>query len=194
MKNNIKTIREKLRIYSSSIIDAALLDQILQKFAPNYTRSDLCDKGLITPLKRGKYYFNNLSKEIITPYAVWGIYMKWEMYAFWWLAVYNKYWLTTQVPEWYTIYNTKISGKKYIGNSKFIFKRQRESFFYWIESKKSNGIEYNILSPERAFIERIKEYDSIKNVPKNIDTKKLKEMAKTYTPKTVQSKIQDICI
>jgi hypothetical protein len=71
----IEKVREKLEAYGKAYVNAELLNKILSKFAPNYTISQLCDKGLLTPIKRGKWYLNNQSKAYIDPYVVGSLYM-----------------------------------------------------------------------------------------------------------------------
>ena len=70
MKPTSTIIREKLRLYRKGYISIETLEKILSKFAPNYSVSQLCDKRLITPIKRGKWYINNESTEYIDPYIV----------------------------------------------------------------------------------------------------------------------------
>lgn len=187
-------IRKKLDAYASPYIDAELLQKILSKFAPNYTVSQLCDKGLIAPIKRGKWYMNNESREFSNPYIVGSLYMGDAIYAFGGLAVYNLYSLSTQVPEWYTIYNTKVSGQKKFGNVKLIFVRQRESFFYGIETKEHKGFSYRVMSRERAFIEALKEKKRFDFLPYGIRPDELKKLAKTHASITVNSMIAKICL
>jgi hypothetical protein len=115
-------------------------------------------------------------------------------YCFWWLWAYNTYWFSTQVIEWYTVYNTKISWNRIIWKTKFIFKKQKPSFFYWIINKKSLDYEYKIFSVERAFIQLLKEGKIFKELPKNIDKEKILKLAKKYAPKTIFSKIEKLCI
>lgn len=192
--NNLEKIREKLRIYNKKIIDRVLLEKILIKFAPNYSVRQISNLGIISPLKRGKYYFNNLGNDFINPYIIWALYMEDNLYVYGGLWIYNHYSFTTQIAEWYTIYNTKISGKKIIWNTKIIFKRQRESFFYGVDIKKFDKINYNIMSPERAFIERMKEWDYFSEIPNNVNTKKLIRLAEKNATKTIQVKIKKLCL
>jgi hypothetical protein len=192
--NTLENIREKLRLYDKKIIEREFIEKILTKFAPNYSVTQISNLGLISPLKRGKYYFNNLGRELVSSYSIGGVYMKWEIYAFWWLSVYNMYGFTTQVAEWYTVYNTKISGKKVIWTAKFIFKRQRESFFYGIEMQTRNTIVYSIMTPERAFIERLKEWFDFSSLPQSVDSKKLLSLSKNNASGTIISKIEKLCL
>ena len=150
--NKIAKIREKLDLYWESYVKEEFLQKILDKFAPNYTITQLCNIWLITPIKRGKVYINNKYNAYVNPFVVWDLYMGKELYMFWWLWIYNRYSLTEQVAERYTIYNTKISWKKIIWNSKFIFVRQRENFFYWWKKEKFKEYSYETMTIERAFI------------------------------------------
>ena len=193
MNNQIKKIREKLDLYAKKYIDREMLEKILTKFGPSYSVQDISRKWLITPLKRGKYYMNNLSREYKDPFKTADMYFEWDIYAFGWLGVYAMYGYSTQVIERYTVYNTKISGERIIGNVKFIFSKQRESFFYGIVSKKNNIGTYKVMSPERAFIQMLKEWKTFKNIPENIDASKLLTLAKKYATKNLFDEISQLC-
>lgn len=194
MVNQIQRVREKLDYYWKKIIDKELLEKILNKFAPSYDITDISRKKIISPLKRGKYYINNISKDIENPFKIADMYFEWDIYMFWWLWVYNMYDFSTQLIEWYTVYNTKFSGERIIWKNKFIFKKQRNSFFYWNIINKNWNDRYKVMSIERAFIQMIKEWRIINSIPNNIDYKKLLTMAKKYSSKTVVSKIENLCI
>jgi len=109
IKNKIAKIREKLDVYGKAYIDSLLLQKILNKFAPNYTITQLVSQKLITPIKRWKLYINNRTKDYINPFIIWDLYMWDNLYMFWWMMIYNRYGLSEQIAEWTTIYNTKIS-------------------------------------------------------------------------------------
>lgn len=192
--NQIKKIREKLAFYEEVFIPRAVLEKLILKFAPSYTISDLCRKKVISPLKRwGDIYINNLSRDIQDPYQTAKLYFEDELYAFGGLGVYASYGYSTQVIEWYTVYNTRISGERIIGNSKFIFRKQRESFFYGITSAKNKFGSYQILSRERAFIQMLREWKTWNTIPKDIDTKKLLDLAKKYASAKIYKQIQSLC-
>ena len=192
--NTIELIREKLRLYDKKIISREMLEKILIKFGVNYSISQISNLWLITPLKRGKYYFNNLWREFINPYVVWDYYMGEDLYTYGWLGVYNLYWFTTQLADWQTIYNTKISGKKIIWKHKIIFKRQRQSFFYGINTLHFENKSYKIMSPERAFIERLKEWVAFTELPPKVDRDILLQMSKKHASKTIHNKIHTLCL
>lgn len=194
IKNDIAIVREKLDNYQKPYIEVDLLQKILNKFAPNYTIANLSHLWLITLVKRGKVYINNKTHDFINPFVVWNLYMWDEIYCFGWLWVYNRYSLTEQIAEWLTIYNTKVSGKKVIWNNKFIFKRQRKSFFYWIKKEKFENCTYNIMTIERAFIEMLKEWKTFGELPYWIDKKKLQSLANKYASKKIISLINKLCI
>lgn len=194
MNNKIKIIREKLNTYWKIFIDKDLLQKILNKFAPNYTINDLSFMWLIIPIKRGKSYINTFSKEVQDHFKVGDTYFEWWQYMFWWLGIYNQYWFSTQVVEWHTIYNTKVSWKRIIWNNKFILKKQIDSFFYWSKTIKEWNSTYKIMSPERAFIQMIKEWADVFEVPKSIDKKKLIKMSSKYTSKRINNIIKKICL
>jgi hypothetical protein len=74
-ENKIAIIREKLEVYSKAYISSEKLSRLLEKFAPNYSISQLCNYGLISPIKRGKWYMNKRSRDFINPYIVGSLYM-----------------------------------------------------------------------------------------------------------------------
>ena len=194
MKNTISIIRDKLDIYSKPYIQFEYIQKILEKFGMNYNITQLCNKEILIPIKRGDWYINNKSKDYINPYIVWSLYMWNEIYTFWGLSAYNLYGLSTQVAEWYTIYNTKISWKKIIWNSKFLFIRQRESFFYGIKNVKSEGYMYSIMTPERAFIQLLKEKKNFNIIPYWINSSKLTKLADKYCSKNIINSVKKICL
>lgn len=193
-ENKIAIIREKLEVYNKAYISTQKLSRLLEKFAPNYSISQLCNYGLISPIKRGKWYLNKRSREFINPYVVGSLYMWDEIYMYGWMSVYNSYWISEQISEKYTIYNTKISGEKIIWNIPFIFKRQRVSFFYGLTDTEINGNSYKLMSPERAFIQAIKEKKKFKKIPVSIDKNKLLTLAEKNASKTVLTSIKKLCI
>jgi hypothetical protein len=191
MNNQIKIIREKLFAYWKISINKNFLEKILSKFAPSYKIKNLTSEWIIIPIKRGKSYINTYSKKIQNPFEIGDIYFEWWKYMFWWLWVYNKYWFTTQVVEWHTIYNTKISWKKIIWKNKFIFKKQVENFFYWSIKIKKRDYEYKIMSKERAFIQMIKEWAEVFKIPENINIKKILKMSEKHTSKRIDLFLRD---
>lgn len=69
-KNAIALVREKLDLYRKPYIDADFLQKILNAFAPNYTIKQLCNLGIVRPIKRGKWYMNQKSREFISPFVI----------------------------------------------------------------------------------------------------------------------------
>lgn len=193
MNNQIKIIREKLELLDK-IITKELLDKLLNKFAPSYKIKDISSLKLISPLKRWKYYINNINKQFENPYEMIKKYFEGEKYVFWWLGIYNMYWFSTQVAEWHTVYNTKISWNRIIWKTKFIFRKQRESFFYGNVINKNWDNKYNVMSEQRAFIQIIKEWQKVKNIPYNVNKDSLLQLAEKYSSKNIVSKIKQICI
>jgi len=194
MNNQISIIREKLRLIDEKFIDKTILNKLLTKFALSYTIKDLCSLWIISPLKRWKIYINNLSNKLEDPFVIADLYFGWKDYCFGWLWVYNMYSFSTQVIEWYTVYNLEVSWDRIIWWTKFIFKKQKPSFFYWIIKAKSWLNKYLVFSPERAFIQLLKEWKNFNEIPYNINVETLLKMAKKYAPKTIFSKIEKLCI
>lgn len=114
------------------------------------------------------------------------------------IYAYNQYGFTTQVPEWIEVYSDTYHGKKLFHNVKIIFRRARPSFFFDKLEKKSMGIRYYIMSPERALLELIKKTNGkmefIDNLPKNINFKRLKKIAYEHSSKRVQNLINNLII
>ncbi|MDD3262583.1 MAG: hypothetical protein PHR61_01945 [Candidatus Absconditabacteria bacterium] len=194
MENKIAIIREKLTICGQTFVQKDFLTKILDKFAPNYSIEDLCTKGLLTPIKRDKRYINNKSRSFVNPFVVGALYMGDDTYMFGGLSIYNRYGFSEQVAERYTIYNTKYSGKKIIGPCKFIFVRQRESFFYGGIEQKVDKYLYKVMSKERVFIQFIKENKKFDTLPSTINKKQLQTLAKKYVSKNLYTKISALCL
>jgi hypothetical protein len=192
--NQIKKIREKLDSYGKIFISRENLEKLTTKFSPSYTVTDLCRKKVITPIKRsGNMYINNMSKEVQDPYQTASLYFQGEIYTFGGLGVYATYGYSTQMIEWYTVYNTHVSGKRIIGNVKFIFLRQREWFFYGITTASNKFGQYQVMSPERAFIQMLREGKKWEEIPNNIDRKILLSLSKQYASKALYAKILALC-
>ncbi len=192
--NVIARVREKLDLYGKPYIDAVFLQKILDKFAPNYSIKQLCNLNLVRPIKRSTWYVNTKTREFINPFVIGGLYMGEEMYAFGGMAVYNRYSLSEQIAENYTIYNTKLSGTREIAGIRFYFVRQRESFFYGIKTEKLGAYSYEIMTPERACIQMLREGKTFRNIPKSVQQTKLVHLAEKYASKNLQSQIQQLCI
>jgi hypothetical protein len=193
-KNKLAILREKLKIYNEKYLDKDFLDKLLEKFAPNYKIRDLVRYGLIKVIKRWKYYLNNLSDELENPYKIIDLYFEWKTYMFWWLWVYNMYDFSTQIIDRFTVYNTTFSWEKKICNYRYIFKKERPSFFYGMTTVKSWNYTYKVMSPERAFIQMLKEWKKFNNLPLKVKKTKLLNLAKKYAPKYILSKIKEICL
>lgn len=194
---NTDILKEKLNYYGKSIIDKTTLLEIIKRRTPTYTIAEACKRGIVSPLKKWSYYFvqrsgNNygvFAKSL--PYEIGAYYCEWISYAFGGLGIYNTYGFTTQLAERYTIYNTRYVGTKKIGKFKYIFKKVRESFFWWIEESKDYWAK--VLSPERALIQLIKEdwsKEFLRQKPYWIKINILLELASKYTSKNLLSKVK----
>ena len=187
-------IREKLDLIGEKYLTKEVVDILRGKFAPSYTISQLCDTGMVSPLKRWVAYINNINRDIEDPYRIADIYFWSSLYAFGWLGVYQMYGYSTQLIEWYTVYNTQIAWERIIGKTKYIFRKQREGFFtYGCTTAQSGNTAYRVISKERAIIQMIGEWKIFKELPQNIDKKLLLEMAKNFTSKTLYSTIKTLC-
>lgn len=186
-------IREKLDLIGEKYLWRGLIEKLISKFAPSYTISQLCDTGIISPLKRWSWYINNINRTIEDPYQIADFYFEKETYMFGGLGVYQMYGYSTQLVDWHTVYNTQISAERIIGKTRFIFRKQRESFFYGITTAESNGVRYNIMSRERACIQMISEWKTFRTLPRGVDRDKLIDMAEKYTSKSTQALIKKLC-
>ena len=193
MNNQIKIIRDKLTAYSKVFIDKELLNKLLTKFAPSYKISDLTLKWLIIPVKRGKSYINTFSKNAQDHFQVGDLYFEWKDYMFGGLGLYNQYWFSAQVVEWHTVYNTTVSWKRIIWKNKFIFKKQIKSFFYWAYTLKYWNASCIIMSPERAFIQFVKDWMEVLDIPNRVNKEKLLIMSKKNASKRVHNIIKNLC-
>ncbi len=195
MSTKIGSVKERLRISNRKFLDKETVQKMIDAFLPWYKISDLCNRKLITPIKKCDTYLNLFYRGFVDPYVIWSIYFGDKPYVFGWLQLNNSYHFTTQVPERYTIYNTTTSGEKIIGNAKFIFKQVRPPFFYGIQKKKIDGRVINIMSPERALIQMIREWASlefVQTLPDNVDKKNILKMAEHHTNKSILEKIKTL--
>lgn len=71
--------------------------------------------------------------------------------------------------------------------------RQREGFFYGLETKKKGDFSYNIMTPERALIELIKEKKTFTVLPYGIRRAELKKLAKENTSQSINNVIEKLC-
>ena len=191
--NQIAKIREKLDIYSKPYIEVSMIQKILDKFAPSYSIKDLCNKWLLTPIKRGAWYLNNRSREVANPFVIGGLYMWESLYTFGGMCVYNRYSLSEQIATRYTIYNTLISWEREIAWVRYIFIRQRESFFYGIKSESLGEYIYSIMTIERAVIEMMREDKVFRSLPFGVSPLSLIKLAEQYASQKIQNTIKELC-
>lgn len=204
MNNQIKTVRDKLRIYEKPFINSNFLKEILKKFAPSYTISQLCSRKILFPIKKGEIYFNTECdrKMILLGTTILAQYFQNDpYYAVGWIDLYNQYGYTTQIANKITVYNRYVSWEKTIAKISFIFKKERESFFYGIEKHDAQWYgTYNQFSPERSLLQLLKDtkwkpefaediYNLIRH--KNINLEKLQQLALQYNSRSTQILLQD---
>ncbi len=190
----LSRIREKLDLIGEKYLVKETLDRLIEKFAPSYTISQLCDTSMISPLKRWVRYINNINRDIEDPYRIADLYFWLEPYMFGGLGVYQMYGYSTQLIEWYTVYNTQISGERIIGKTKYIFRKERPSFFYGVTAAESSNITYRVMSRERAMIEMLREGKTFRTLPRGIDRDTLMDMAQKYAPKATIAIIKNLCL
>lgn len=155
--SQIKIVEEKLRIYNKPFIEFHMLKKIIDKYAPNYEIKAISAHWQISPIKNWKLYLNNLYKWYISRYAIIWKYMQDKAYMIWWLYIYNKYWFSTQLANWITVYNTIYSWQKTIAWANFIFHKVRPSFIWGKQRKQSQDVYYYVMTPERALIQLLQE-------------------------------------
>ena len=191
MATQIQLIKNKLSIWNQQYIAVDMIYGMLKSLKSNYSIDELVRRKIIIPIKQWSIYINMQTTRKIDSVVVGSLYFDWEPYVYWGLALANTYWMTTQVPEWQTIYNTTKLGKKNIVKKyKYIFRKVTESFFYGVQTIQRDGYTIKVMSPERLLIQMIREGASLEFVqvlPKIVDKKKLFIMAKKYTSKRVLS-------
>jgi len=187
-------LRDKLRICNEKYLNKDFLDKLISKFAPNYKIKDLAKYGLISVIKKWKWYLNNLCDNLENPYKIIDLYFDWKNYMFWWLSVYNMYNFSTQIADKFTVYNTSYSWEKKIWPYTYLFKKENPNFFYWAKLENSWPYTYRVMSPERAFIQMLKEKKDFNYLPNNLDKNNLLNLAEKYAPKYVLQKIKKLCL
>lgn len=108
--------------------------------------------------------------------------------------MYQMYGYSTQLIEWYTVYNTQVSGDRIIGKTKYIFYKERPSFFYGKTTNKSGNTPYYVMSRERSFIQMLREGKTFKTLPQGIDKNILIDLAKQYASKSIISVVNNLCL
>jgi hypothetical protein len=193
--NQIKLVETKIRLYNKPFIEADFLQKVLDKFAPNYKPYQLSAKWLISIIKNGSLYKNNLYSGYVSRYEIIALYMRWTDYMIGGLFAYNQYGFSTQLPNRRTVYNTTYSGRREIAGANIIFRRVRPSFFRGKQKKTSQGIPYYIMSRERALIQLLLETkgnlefrdDVIYQIDKwNIDPHMLLTLSQTHLNRSQQ--------
>ena len=116
-------------------------------------------------------------------------YLSWTKYYFWWMQLYNLFWLTKQIANVYDIYISKrVTNKERIlfWNKLRFHYIQNDKYFLWIKKIKIwNNNQINVLSNERLIIEvlinswKMLQLDEISYFLKNITFSK-KELIKLW--------------
>lgn len=175
------------------------LDTMIMSFAPRYTIGHLVDQKIIATIKRWSLYLNMQYQKPVSDLLILAHYCKDEDYALGGLWLYNRYHFTTQIPEWMTVYSTKRSGKRIIAGAKVIFRKARQSFFWWVDEQQIEDVPYKLFSPERALIQLIKEkkgkseyYDDIvRQFGTLVDLEKLTALLAEHGSKSLQALVSD---
>ena len=189
MMTTLWIIKERLKIRNQPYISADELTAMLKSVKGSYSIWELARRSIVIPIKRGNQYINKQSTMQANPYQIWTRYFEWSKYAFGGIWLAYEYNFTTQVPERYTIYNTKISGKKTIDwVYKYRFRKVRSSFFYGITGLDVKWEEIQVLSPERLLIQMLREWASFEflgTLPATIKKEELFWLAEKYAPRRV---------
>lgn len=190
------TIKERLKIRNQPYVSADELAVVLESLEATYSIAELARRSIIVPIKKWERYINKQSTLPADPYQIWARYFDWLEYAFGGISTAYEYDFTTQVPERYTIYNTKVSGKKIIDwVYKYQFKKVRPSFFYWVAQMDVKWEPVQVLSPERLLIQMLREWASfefLKVLPTTLDKKKLFWLAEEHASRRILSEITDL--
>lgn len=83
-------------------------------------------------------------------------YLSWTKYYFWWMQLYNLFWITTQISNVLDIYiSKKITNKKrkFLWNKLIFHHIINDKLFLWIKQIKVWNNQINVLSNERLIIE-----------------------------------------
>lgn len=155
MKSKIDIIKHKLSLIDEQFLNVEEINLILKVSKTWYTKSDLSKLWIIEVVKRNKYYINKLYPDLPTAESIMSYYFKDKNYMFGGVKVYNNYWFTNQQAQRNEVYNTAIYWKRVIGNSKFIFRKKRSSFFRWKLRKNYNWYRSYVMTKERALIQMI---------------------------------------
>ena len=188
-------LKKKLQYYNKPFITKDFLQQLFDKFAPWYTPAEASKRWIISPIKSWQIYRNMLYTWNITRQSILWKYMKWKKYMIGWIYIYNRYWLSTQLANKITVYNTIHSWPKEIAGARFIFHKVRKSFFRWKKRRQSQDVYYYIMTPERALIELLNETNGNPEFVDDIcyqiktgkvDTEKIKKLCNKHCSKRLQ--------
>ena len=187
-------IKQRFALIDKLIFSKDELIWLLKKMPEQYSIYDLTRKWIIAVIKKDNTYLNLSYVWWYTPWVVGDAYCQSAKYMFWWLAVYNLYGFTTQLAQAYTIYNNEFSGEKNICSMDIFLKKVKPDFLYGMMTKRNKGISYQVMSPERAFIEYCREnpekiYD-LRVIYSDLDPKKVANMVNKYPYQTTKDFIQ----
>lgn len=154
----MSVLKRKITLLNKQIFSKSDLDSFLKKIPENYNIYDLTRGGkIVKVIKKEKYYLNAFYPKIVNPFILGATYCDYKNYMFGGLALYNKYWFSTQIANKYTLYTTEYYWTKKIVNNFYTFKKVNKEIIYGYKEKMIDGIYVRMMSPERAFIEFCRE-------------------------------------
>ncbi len=188
--NHLKAIEQKLRLMNK-IIWKSEVEKLLSTFAPMYKVGDLIRSHFLTSIKKWVNYLNNCNNDTASPFQIISSYCKNTEYMIGGMFLYNRYGFTTQISNEYLIYSDTTHGEKKIENVRIQCIKQRSSFFYGKKSEIIKWVKIYSMSPERAFLQFIKEsgnaMEFIQGLPSDVDKVKLLAISNKYADKkTIQ--------
>ena len=154
----MQSLKRKIALLNKQIFSKSNLDSFFKKIPENYNTYDLTRNGkILKVIKKEKYYLNTLYPKIINPFVLGATYCDYKNYMFGGLALYNRYWFSTQIANKYTLYTTEYYWTKKIINTSYTFKKVNKEIIYGYKEKMIDGIYVRMMTPERAFIEFCRE-------------------------------------
>lgn len=166
------------------------------------TIADVSTAGYVDPIKQGVSYRNNLSSKQPSNFIIGAQYVDFTDYMIGGMWIYNMYGFTTQLAEQTDILNIEYSRKCIIWRERYVFRKIKKEFLYGIVRRKIQWYYVSLMSPERAFIEYVREralqpVNDFVEICIQLDANSLKKMTQKYPLKNIQKKIfqiQQLCI
>jgi len=149
--NKIKELLDYFSITNKWVMDFSMLKKEIGLYNAKYWRKRLEENQILITVEKNKYLININNSPVNILIKQYMNYKSLKYYL-WWLYLFNKYWLTTQLPNSYLVFNNEINKTIKILNNTVTFKKVKDHELNWIiENNEWN----NILDQERFLIEII---------------------------------------